>query len=700
MRFSAIVTVILGVWAAAIPAVLDAQIAHPEFDVALSESKEATPVEHRVALSAGARPVAELGPAIAEARAQLEEIAMWNQSDRFPHKNGFVRQIDANRVELDVALVPQARRGARPVAHDGGLLEISDAGDLVWGAQVRVEGAHRLRLGLSRVDLPASARIWVYGETAESAGPFGTELASKDGALWTPSVGGEAIYVEITIPGGDLSRKWEVTLDAVLELVPLDADGEPLSSQSMAPVATDCLIDAECVDATTFDVIEPVRHAIARIQYIKGSSGYLCSGGLLVDTVSSSTIPYFLTANHCIDSQTVASTLEAFWDYYADSCLGDWPALGSLPRSSGSTLRATDTTSDYTLLELSSVPSGRTFLGWNASASAVPQGTSLHRISHPMGWAQGYSMTTMNTSSQTCSVWPRPSWMYENSFLGGTFGGSSGSPVILDGGYVVGQLSGGCGLNPSDGCDPSNYTVDGAFSQYYVEVSEYLNPTACYTLTRSHTGSGADPVANIANSAGCPTGQYVEGQSIQLSADPASGWEVDDWSGTNNNSSSSTTNSVTMPGGPHTATVHYAEIPIRTDLAAVAVFFRDQPANGGNIVSEPVQGQKVYPHFTFSITASGSLTGKLARIDLDGGELCSYSTTATPGTHTTWCPSAWTATAGSHSLLGKADPDNDFFETTGTNNQTQFDFTTGPDPRLFWGDFESGGTARWSSTRP
>ena len=699
MRFSAIVTVIFGVWAG-FSAGLDAQVAHPEFDVELPESAASTPVEHRVALSTRAVPVVELGPAIAEARAQLEEIALWNQSDRFPRKNGFVRPIKAHRVELDVARVPQARQGARPVVHNGGLLKISESGDLVWGAQIRVDGAHRLRIRLSRVDLPASAQIWVYGETAESAGPFGTELVSKEGILWTPSVGGEAIYLEITIPAQDLGRKWEVSLDAVLELFPLDADGEPLSSQSMAPVATDCLIDAECVDSGTFDVIEPVRHAIARIQYIEGSSGYICSGGLLVDTVSSSAIPYFLTANHCIDSQVVASTLEAFWDYYADSCLGDWPALGSLQRSTGSTLRATGTTSDFTLLELSSVPSGRTFLGWNASASAVPQGTSLHRISHPMGWAQGYSMTTMITSSQTCSVWPRPSWMYESSFLGGTFGGSSGSPVILDGGYVVGQLSGGCGLNPSDGCDPDNFTVDGAFSQYYAEVSEYLNPTACYVLTRSHTGSGDDPIANIGNSAGCPTGQYVEGQIIHLTADPASGWEVDDWSGTNNNSSSSSTNSVTMPGSPHTATVHYSELPVRPDFAAVEVFFRDQPGNAGSIVSEPFEGQQVYPHFTFSIAASGSVTGRLARIELDGQELCTYTTTVTPGTHTTWCATPWEATPGGHSLIGKADPDNQFIETTGTNNRTQLDFTTEADTRFFWGDFESGGTSRWSLSKP
>ena len=680
---------------------LVAQIAEPELDREASELFASSPVPHRLALKAKATPLAELGPAIAEARAQVEEIALWNRSGRSPLQNGFVRSLASERrIRLDRALVPHARRGSSAVVHEGGLMKVGETGDLIWGSSVRVAGARRLRLQLRRAALPPSVQIWVYGETGETAGPFGIELMDGEGTLWTPSVGGESIHLEISIPAGDLDRQWELTVGAVLELFALDADGEPIANQSMAPVATNCLIDAQCVDADTFDVIEPVQHAVAHIQFVEGQSAYICTGGLLADTDTSTTIPYFLTAAHCIDSQVVASTLEAFWDYYADDCLGDWPSLGSLPRSNGSTLRASGASSDFTLLELVSVPSGRTYLGWNATASSVPHGAALHRISHPQGAAQSYSLTTMNVSSPTCQAWPRPARMYPDIYLGGTLGGSSGSPVMLAGGYVVGQLSGGCGPNPADGCDSRNYTVDGALSQYYSEVSEYLNPTACYVLTRSHTGSGADPVADLANSAGCPTGQYVEGQSIRLTADPARGWEVDDWSGTNNNSSSSTTNWVTMPASSHTASVHYSEVPGLPDFAAVQVFFRDQPGNAGDVVSQPTEGQQVYPHFTFSITASGSLTGKLARIELDDQELCTYTTTVTPGTHTTWCASAWTATPGAHALVGKADPDNQFIETTGTNNRTQLEFETEARGWFFWDSFESGNTSRWSSTRP
>jgi uncharacterized repeat protein (TIGR02543 family) len=79
----------------------------------------------------------------------------------------------------------------------------------------------------------------------------------------------------------------------------------------------------------------------------------------------------------------------------------------------------------------------------------------------------------------------------------------------------------------------------------------------CYVLTLTHTGTGSDPVASPTNSTGCPSGQYLAGALVGLTANPGSGWTVGSWSGTDNNSSTSTSNQVTMPAGPRTATVNY-----------------------------------------------------------------------------------------------------------------------------------------------
>jgi hypothetical protein len=83
----------------------------------------------------------------------------------------------------------------------------------------------------------------------------------------------------------------------------------------------------------------------------------------------------------------------------------------------------------------------------------------------------------------------------------------------------------------------------------------------CYTLTRTHAGSGTDPVATPASSAGCAAGQYSAGQAIQLTSSPAGGWAVGSWTGTSNNSSTSLSNSLSMPTGNHTASVQYIVHP-------------------------------------------------------------------------------------------------------------------------------------------
>ena len=92
-------------------------------------------------------------------------------------------------------------------------------------------------------------------------------------------------------------------------------------------------------------------------------------------------------------------------------------------------------------------------------------------------------------------------------------------------------------------------------------------PDPCYTLTLSHTGSGANPTANPTNSSGCPVGEYIAGATINLTAAPAVGWQVAGWSGTDNDSSQETTNSLTMSDNAHNASVTYEEIPPSEDLA-------------------------------------------------------------------------------------------------------------------------------------
>ena len=431
----------------------------------------------RLAERMSAAPAVVLRAAAEGAADQLEALAQWNRSGRLPVRVGFSRSLPASeRVAL-------GGLGARklPMRWAGGFADRSGAGNPVWSTSVAVAGSYRLRLHLAAVDLPAGTRLWVWGRGGAPRA-FGLELRGPNGGLWTPSVAGSTIYLEVEVPAAAIAAGSPARFvpDAVAERFRLDAKGRPLLT-APAPQGGgqgECLIDATCVKASTLPILADYRQAVALLDFLDAGSEFECSGGLLNDSASDGT-PYLLTANHCFDNQDAASSLEAFWDFRSATCNGPTPDLEAVPKSAGATLLATGAASDFTFVRLANLPAGRFFLGWNADAKAVHDGTRLFRISQPFGDKQVYSASTVRTADvPVCDGAPRPDFLYAQVTASGTFGGSSGAPSILAGGYVVGQLLGGCGVNnPDDGCDYSNSEIDGAFSVTYPAVAQWLNPT-------------------------------------------------------------------------------------------------------------------------------------------------------------------------------------------------------------------------------
>jgi hypothetical protein len=437
-------------------------------------AKEAEPRALRLAEGASIQPLAVLRPASEGAVDQLEAIAAWNRSQGVPAKNGFARPLPVPR---SVRFTPDLLE-RQPSKFAGGALLAPPAGGLVWGAELRVEEAHRLRLHLADVHLPKGTRLWVYSEDGREEVPFAADAVTYGGEIWTPSVEGPVARLEVRLPEGKVEG-YGFTIDQVLEMVDLDADGAPrLSTAGVETKASDlsCLRDAACYGNADLSGMEVYKRAVARLQFVKNGQGYLCSGGLLNDTDNSTTIPYLLTAHHCVDSQAVASTLEAVFDLIAQGCSGTVPAVATLPRTSGATLLATGTGSDFTLVQLSSLPSGRGLLG--STNEPVANGDGMYRLSHPLGLSQRYSATTMAASGATCLGVPRPNFLYSIRAFGGTFGGSSGSPVVRSDGRVVGQLLGACGPTAAagEGCDSSNYVIDGALATSWSSISRWLTP--------------------------------------------------------------------------------------------------------------------------------------------------------------------------------------------------------------------------------
>lgn len=131
------------------------------------------------------------------------------------------------------------------------------------------------------------------------------------------------------------------------------------------------------------------------------------------------------------------------------------------------------------------------------------------------------------------------------------------------------MLSGGrshtCSLNATGmaHCWGGNYygqLGDGnAWSITPVMVTVETSAT-CFLFTLSHVGNGSLPGVTPSNSDGCAIGYFKAGESISLLANPADGWYVNRWTGSNDDSSNSLSNSVTMPATNFAVEVEYKPI--------------------------------------------------------------------------------------------------------------------------------------------
>src|SRR5437867_1710638 len=323
----------------------------------------------RLAERAAMVPAVVLPSAESTVPEQILALHDWNASGREPMRNGFRRALP-DMIEARISSVA-AKSAVQSFGR--GVIAATDRGTIAWSTVIRVEKAHRLRLHLENAVLPEGATLWVYSAGQTPIG-FGRELVDEKGNLWTPSVRGETVYLDVEVPANNAAASF--TISEVLELVDLNL-------KSIRPQdAPTCLVDATCVGSSTFGAITSAKKAIASLFFVTSGGGAVCTGGLLNDLTNSGT-PYLLTANHCFSSQTVATTLEAVFDFQTDSCQGNFNR-DTAPTVNGATWLASSSTSDFTLVRLNSIPSGRVLLGWNANPSAVPAGTVQHRLSHPV----------------------------------------------------------------------------------------------------------------------------------------------------------------------------------------------------------------------------------------------------------------------------------------------------------------------------
>jgi hypothetical protein len=217
-----------------------------------------------------------------------------------------------------------------------------------------------------------------------------------------------------------------------------------------------------------------------------------CSASLINNTDLDCT-PYVLTARHCIGNASEAAGTTFRFKYQRANC-----GSGAAPMNNvltGSSLRATWSATDFTLLEMNQAPLATFeayFNGWSRvdDPTQFPGATCIH---HPSGDAKKISFELDGVvfgQSYGPDHWRIPDWNPTAHGEGTTEGGSSGSPLfdtpdpIGDEPHIIGQLHGGLAA-----CFNSQWDEYGRFDLSWTgggsmssRLSDWLDP-----------GSGASP---------------------------------------------------------------------------------------------------------------------------------------------------------------------------------------------------------------
>ncbi|WP_200375665.1 serine protease [Thiocystis violacea] len=361
-------------------------------------------------------------------------------------------------------------------------------GRLNWVIGIDAPESAGLRLRLDDVNLPNDASIYIHNGAGEVHGPYQGNRTS----FWTNTITGNRIYVQVDVAEA-ASDDVRFRIGAALLFDP--------RSKAFCPTNAPCIEDGSCHTAAEWSEIDKVRKAIAHINFIDDGWSYVCSGGLLADTDPNTTIPYFLTANHCISDPKTAATVETWFNYQTPHCnAACLPIQPGTHSTLGATLLQNSAVDDHSLMVLDEAPPAEAwYLGWSNTPIADTDGTILFRLSHPQGSPQAYSAHRIDRSvnpADYCGTLtlPRGAYIFSRNVMGSTEGGSSGAPVLTAAGQVVGQLFGVCGYSIDDVCDASsNSTVDGAFANYYKDVAPWLSPDPLQlpvTVQKFGTGDG------------------------------------------------------------------------------------------------------------------------------------------------------------------------------------------------------------------
>jgi len=349
----------------------------------------------------------------------------------------------------DVRALPKAAPLAQWQPVDGGFV-----------ARIRAESqtAQGLRARLDLGELPGAMEVRVRGDT----GPVESMLVdpARGTEAWTPWTEGASQLIEVFSPVAPAAGTVRVGALLHFTMSPF-AKAASACTQSTACTTGDAGLDAALAER---------KKSMARISFVSGNSGFLCSA-TLIDTPRNPAA-YVLTANHCIEDTASASSITAYWFYEESACGAGGTSPARVQTSGGMQLVFTNYNVDATLLLMNGPPpAGATYAPLNTALIAA--NTPIVSLSHPRGDSSRWADGVMEGQGRPVGL---PYNMYVVNFSRGMIeGGSSGSGAFTRTNGRL-ELTGVLSRGPvDDSCtNTDKFGLYGRLEAIYPQLAQYI----------------------------------------------------------------------------------------------------------------------------------------------------------------------------------------------------------------------------------
>lgn len=328
----------------------------------------------------------------------------------------------------------------------------------VWRLEVVVPEAVAVNLYFNNINLEEGEKLFLYNQQKKIV--LGAFTNINNGLfMCTDFVSGDTIIIEL-----NANKRYKNIPFSIHEVGVLLADN--YHKVRGFGDAGSCEVHINCIEGENR---QDEKKGVARILLKQSNQTFWCTGSLINNTKNDGA-PYFLTANHCgefSDSTDYAQWL-FYFDFESENCTQPefQPVLKTLSGSSllAHSMGGTSNGSDFKLLMLNNeVPPAYKpyFNGWERNGEVSSNGVTIHHPQGDLKMISTYEDPLVSTRYDNQFEDPDGKyWMVHwNETISGhgvTEGGSSGSPIFNNQGYIVGTLTGGSSSCTSEN-DPDYY---------------------------------------------------------------------------------------------------------------------------------------------------------------------------------------------------------------------------------------------------